>query len=132
MKIELHKKAVRESLEVINESIDRGILERQRTIGFHCSAALVDILEIYLHSKNLITPGTNIKHTFFSSERKAMEKLSVEFEHKSEIIRLLAEVEDRRNRLCYGKEQSKEYLEGYIELFNKVKRVFDSMGVKYE
>lgn len=132
MNIESHKKAVGESLEVIKESINKGTMKRQRTIGFHCSASIVDILEIYLHSKNLIGPGTKIKHDFFSSERKALEKLPGDFENKKKIIGLLVEIEKMRNVLCYGKEQNKKYVEQYIEMFNNARQLFDSMGVDYE
>ena len=131
MNVESHRRTIKESLEVIKESIGKGVMNRQRTIGFHCSASIVDILEIYLHSKNLIGPGTKINHDFFSSERKALEKLPQDFENKKKIISLLVEIEKRRNMLCYGKEQSKGYVEEYLELFNKVRRVFDSMGVEY-
>lgn len=132
MKIESHKNVIKESLEVIKESINKGLLERQRTLGFHCSAVLIDILEIYLHKKNLIHPGTVIKHDFFSSERKALEKLDKNFDSKKEIIKLLVDLENRRNLLCYGKQQDLEFIEKYIELFNKIKKIFDNMGVDYE
>ena len=132
MKIDAHKRAIQESLEVIFESVNKGLSERQRTIGFHCSVVLVDILELYLHSKNLIDPGASIKHDFFTSERKAEERLPQSFEHRTQIIKLLVEVEKRRNLLCYGKGQDEKFLEEYLELFNKVKKIFDSMGVKYE
>lgn len=132
MNLESHRKSIKESLEVIKESINKDVMKRQRTIGFHCSAAIIDILEIYLHSKNLIGPGTNMKHDFFSSERKALEKLPRDFENKKKIVCILTDIEKRRNILCYGKEQSKEYVEDYIELFNKGVRLFESMGVDYE
>lgn len=132
MKIEDHKKTIKESLEVIKESINKGLIERQRTIGFHCSTALANMLEIYLHTKNLIDPGSTIKHDFFSSERKALEKLSQQFENKEQILKLLAEIEKKRNIICYGKNQSAEYIEEYLKLFNRARGIFDSMGVAYE
>lgn len=132
MRIDHHKRAIKESLEIIKESIDRGLIERQRTIGFHCSVAAVDILELYLHSKNLVDPGASIKHDFFSSEKKALSKIKVEFENKARIIKLLVEIENKRNLLCYGKGQSKEYIEKYLGLFNALRKIFDSMGVEYE
>src|SRR3989338_4399285 len=118
MKIEDHKKSIRESLEVIKESINKGLAERQRTIGFHCYTALANILEIYLHTKNLINPGATIKHDFFSSERKALEKLPQQFENKENILKMLVEIEKKRNIICYGKEQGEEYIEEYLKLFN--------------
>lgn len=62
MKIESHLKSLRESFELIDESIEKGLLERQRTIGFHTSAACADMLELLLHKKNLIDSGFIVKH----------------------------------------------------------------------
>lgn len=57
MRIEDHKNNIRESIDVIEECIQKGTLtQRQRTIGFHCSAAGIDMLEVLLHKKNLIDP----------------------------------------------------------------------------
>ena len=68
MNMEAHRRAIRESVETLRECVQRGIESRQRTIGFHCSVAAADMLELYLHSKNLIDPGRTIKHDFFSSK----------------------------------------------------------------
>ena len=132
MKIEAHKKLIKESLEVIREAINNGYADRQRTLGFHCSAVLMDMLEIYLHSKNLIDPGASIKHDLFGSEKKADERLPHSFDHRTQIIKILIEIEKRRNLLCYGKGHDERFIEEYLELFNKAKRIFDSMGVEYE
>lgn len=123
---------IKESLEAIKESIQAGVEKRQRTIGFHCSAAAIDILELFLHQKNLIDPGTIFKHDFFSSVRKANEKLEVEFQNKNEMIALLVEIESKRNLLCYGKPQTRDHIEEYISFFNKFRKIFDDMGVIYE
>lgn len=132
MRIEAHKEAIKESLEVIKDSIERGIEKRQRTIGFHCSAVLMDMLEIYFHNKHLIDPGVSIKHDLFSSEKKAIERLPKQFDHRNELIKLFIEVEKKRNLLCYGKHQDRKFIEEYIEIFNKAKKAVDSMGVEYE
>jgi len=132
MRIDYHKRAIKESLDMIKESIEVGLIERQRTIGFHCSVASADILELYLHSKNLVDPGTNIKHDFFSSEKRAFEKITVDFENKEKIIKLIVEIEKARNLLCYGRGQTREYIEKYLEIFNRLRSLFDSMGVEYE
>lgn len=132
MNINAHKKAIKESLELINDSIQAGVERRQRTIGFHCSAAAVDILETFLHEKNLIDPGTTIKHDFFASLRKANEKIEIDFPNKDSIMEALVEIEAKRNLLCYGKPQSREAIEEYLLLFNKLRKIFDEMGVEYE
>ncbi|MBI2676070.1 MAG: hypothetical protein HYX24_06435 [Candidatus Aenigmarchaeota archaeon] len=132
MNRETHKRNIMESVEVIRECIDKGVEKRQRTIGFHCSSAATDMLELFLHENNLIDPGANIKHDYFSSIRKAEEKLNFEFPNKQKIIKLLVEIENKRNLLCYGKPQEKEEIEKYIELFNTSKSVFEKAGIRYE
>ena len=57
MKVEDHLKNLNEILEVIKESIEKGLVERQRNIGFNVSAACADMLEIFLHKKSMIDPG---------------------------------------------------------------------------
>lgn len=71
-----HRKAIKESLEVINESVQVGVECRQRTIGFHCSASAADLLELYLHHLNAINPGKVLKHDFFTSEKKSAEEVA--------------------------------------------------------
>ena len=106
--------------------------DRQRTIGFHCSVAAADLLELHLHSKNLIDPGKTIKHDFFSSERKAKEKLRADFPNKGKIIGLIVELESKRNTLCYGRPQQKKIIEEYILIFNRIRKIFEEMGVSYD
>lgn len=131
MNIESHKRALKESLEEIRDSIRRGMTERQRTIGFHCSVAVADMLEMLLHKKGLIDPGTSIKHDFFASQRKANEKLP-DFENKNKLVKLIVSLERKRNQLCYGKPQTEEVMEDYMETFNKIKDLLEGMGVSYE
>lgn len=45
MNIETHLRNLKESLEVIRESIEKGLVERQRTLGFNTSAAAADMIE---------------------------------------------------------------------------------------
>ena len=132
MRSDEHIASVRESLQVIKEAIQIGIGQRQRTIGFHCSAAAVDILELYLHERDAISPGKVIKHDFFTSERKAKSKLPEQFDEKEQIIALLVRLEEKRNSLCYGKLKPKEDVENYLTLFRKIREFFDQRGVTYE
>ena len=131
MNIESHKRAIKESLEMIMESIQKGVSERQRTIGFHCSVAAADMLELFLHSKGLINPGKTIKHDFFTSKRKLKERLP-DFKNRERTIELLTGLETKRNLLCYGKPQPEELIEEYISTFNKIRKLFEEMGADYE
>lgn len=132
MKIEGHKKRLKESLDLIQESIEKGIIERQRTIGFHTSAASADMLEMLLHKKSLIDPGFVIKHEWLKSKKKTKEKLSFDFPKKKEIIDLICNIEEKRNSLCYGKPQEAEIIQEVIDDFNKLKDIFKEEGINEE
>ncbi len=129
MKIESHHERLKESLDLINESIEKGIVERQRTIGFNTSAASADMLEILLHKKSLIDPGFVLKHEWLKSKNKIEEKLPFEFPKKKEIIDLMFKIEEKRNLLCYGKPQKEENVREVINDFNKLKGIFRNEGI---
>jgi len=131
MKIEDHLRNINESLEVIKESIQKGIQERQRTIGFNVSVASVEMLEVYLHKNNLINPGNVLKHNWFNSINKINEHLNFEFENKEKIIKLLSDIEAKRNFLCYGKPRPEEEIISVLDFFNKIKSLFENMGLKW-
>lgn len=124
-----HWKNLKESLEVIDESIEKGLIERQRNIGFNCSAAAADMLEILLHKKSLIDPGFVVKHDWFTSKNKVEEKFPFEFSHKHEILKLMLDIEEKRNILCYGKPQKVELLQELLSHFNELKRKFKEAGL---
>ena len=128
MRIEDHYKSLTESVEVLQESIQKGILERQRTIGFNASAAAIDLLEIFLHKKNFIDPGFVIKHEWFNSSRKLEEKFSFEFLRKKEIFWLIQKIEASRTILCYGNPHKEETIHEVLDAFNKLRIIFQEVG----
>lgn len=129
MKLEAHQQRLRESIQVIEECIEKGIIERQRNIGFNTSAAAIDMLEMLLHTENCIDHGMVIKHDWFTSERKVKEKLSFDFSSKQEITRLICAIEAKRNILCYGKTQKAETLQELIKDFNVLRNIFKGLGI---
>lgn len=131
MKVEDHLRNIKESLDVIEESIQKGIQERQRNIGFNASVAAAEMLEVYLHKKDLINPGMSIKHEWFNSIRNAKERLNFDFDKKEKIIELLNKIEVKRNILCYGKSQPIDDIEEILEYFNEIKSLFENMGLKW-
>ncbi len=131
MNIDAHRRALKESMEEIRQAVQKGIEKRQRTIGFHCSAAAVDMIEIYLHEENLIGPGTSLKHDFFASANKARAKLP-HFNKKEKIISLVSDLESKRNILVYGKQQKRDDIEKYLEIFNSIKEIMQELGEIYE
>lgn len=132
MKIEDHLRNIKESLEVIKESIQKNIQERQRNIGFNTSAAASEMLEVYLHKENLIHPGTTVKHELFNSIKKANEKLNFDFPNKEKIILLIHYIESKRSILCYGKIKPLDTIKEVIEKFNELKSLFETMGLKWD
>ncbi len=129
MKIEDHLRNLKESMEEIEASIIKGFAERQRSIGFHTSAAAVDMLEILLHKNSLIDPGFLIKHEWFNSKNKIAEKFPFAFPAKEEIFGLIMKIEEKRNILCYGKPQKIEVVQAVVENFNKLKSKFKEAGL---
>lgn len=129
MKIESHLKNLKESIEVIEESIEKGLVERQRNIGFNASAACIDMLEMLLHKNNLIDPGFIIKHEWFRSANRLKEKFPFDFPKKSEIISLISKIEEKRDVLCYGKPQKIDAIQEVLDDFNTLKKKFKEAGL---
>lgn len=133
MKIEQHLESITESFDVIEEYIQKGLLlKRQKTIGFHCSSASIDLFEIYLHNLNLLTLSSQLKHNWFGSEKKINEKIPFDFPEKKNIIPILVEIELKRNLLCYGRKQPESIIESDIFLLRKLKNILKQLGVDYE
>ena len=129
MKTEIHLKNLKESLEVIEESIEKGLVERQRTIGFNTSAACADMLEILLHKNSLIDPGFIIKHEWLKSKNKVSERFPFDFPKKKELLNIIFKIEEKRNVLCYGKPQPIEVIREILADFNTLKKKFREAGL---
>ena len=132
MNIVKHAERLKESMEVIDESITKGVVKRQRTIGFSISAASADMFEIFLHKNKLVDPGFIVKHEWFKSKNKVKDKFSFEFEDKGRILGLMADIEESRDPLCYGTPKSEEYIREVIKQFNELKELFKKKGIKSE
>lgn len=129
MKPTLHLARYRESLEAIEFAVDRGLATHQRSIGFHTSSAGVDLLSLFLFQEKLITPGTQVQHTWFRSTKRAREKLSFDFPNKDRIIALLVQVEGHRDNFCYGSDQPVGHVRAVLTAFQELRDLFRSMGV---
>lgn len=129
MNIEKHLERLRESIEVIDESITKDIVRRQRTIGFSVSAASADMFEIFLHKNKLVDPGFIVKHEWFKSKNKMKDKFPFDFEDKEKILKLMNSIENRRDPLCYGTPKEEEFIREVIKEFNELKRIFKEKGV---
>ncbi|MBS3123718.1 hypothetical protein J4437_03705 [Candidatus Woesearchaeota archaeon] len=122
-----HQANLKESIIEIERIIVEGLEKHQRSLGFHTSAAAVDMLEIIFHENNLIDPGMVIKHEWFNSSRKIKEKIAFDFPEKKEMLKLTANIENVRNKLCYGKRQPASILEQLVLDFQKLKTLFNEV-----
>ncbi|HLC80738.1 MAG TPA: hypothetical protein VJG31_03110 [Candidatus Nanoarchaeia archaeon] len=124
MKIESHLENLKESVREIERIIQSDLTGNQRSLGFHASAAAVDMMEIILHQENLIDWGFIVKHEWFNSPNKIREKFPFDFPRKKEMIFLASRIEGVRNNFCYGKRQEEILLESLVSDFNKLKEIF--------
>lgn len=127
--IKRHKEKIQEHIEEIQDAIDIGIEKRPATIGFHTVTCVVEMLEMYLHKKELIGPGKIIKHDWFKRPKKEQKidplierKLPVTFKDKEKIYNLFYTLEENRNNLIYGK-ATKEQIEIVVNTFQKIKDI---------
>jgi len=129
MKPEKHIEIIKESLEVIRDSMRKSLVLRQSTIGFHTTLAATEMLELYLHKKNLFSLSARLNHRWLKSIKKVDEKLSFSFPRKNEIINLIYRIEKNRDELCYGKRVDEAFIKEQIEMFYKLKRIFEEEGL---
>ena len=124
-----HKKKIKEHLEEINDAISIGIELRPATIGFHASACTCELLELYLHKKELIDVGKIIKHDWFKRPKEGQKilplierKLPVNFDSKDEVYELIYTVEENRDNLIYGRSTLRQ-IELILATFNNLKGI---------
>ena len=122
MKLENHLESYKAHKETIFDWAlkVKGIKNSQRVIGTHSSRAMVDLLAVYLLKRNLISPGLQLNHRWFKSE-KILEKLP-EFENKKEICKDMIKLELLCEDLTYGSPKPEEKIKEAIVLFNKIEQ----------
>lgn len=130
MKPEFHRARIQESLEMIADAVNKGFETHQRTIGFHASAAAIDLLHLFLQGRHLLTPGTQIQHQWFRSQKRAREKLSFDFSEKDRVIQLLYYIEKARDELCYGRPCPAQLVREVLEHFAELREIFRLQGVR--
>lgn len=125
---EEHKKSIKRLLEDVNEKIRSNLVaERQKLIGFSTSEISCDLFALLLHKKNLISPGFNVNHRFFVSEKLANERFKFDFPEKKRLMALLIKQEEYRSLLCYGREKKGELAEKAIENMSKIKDMVEKI-----
>ena len=130
MKIEEHKELFEEHKETIFKwALEvKGLKESQRTIGLHASRAMIDLLSIYLLKKGKISPGKQINHRWFKSN-KAADKIP-EFPNKKYIVKRIVELELLCEKLTYGSKRPEGEIKNALELFNEIES--DITGLENE
>ena len=115
-----HRVRLEESLELIEYCIEKGVVDHQRTLGFHLAAASMDLLNLFLHHHGFTTTSEDLNHNWFRSERRALEKVPHEFENKSRIVELLLAIEAKRDPLCYGVPRTEDEAEAAVREFREL------------
>lgn len=124
--IKEHKKIIKELFEDINEKTRAGLLvERQKIIGFAASEASTNLFALFLHKKNLISPGFNVNHRFFGSAKQANQYFSFDFPRKKQLLSLLVRQENLRDHLCYGKEKEAQIVRRAIKNLFKITSIIE-------
>lgn len=133
MKIEKHQEIIDEVVEEINSALNdkRGLLPHQRRLAFSLSLGAVNILEQYFHVLNIIKEGSKINHRWFKKkEERLKEYLQRQIlspidsvENINEILKLIKEIENKRDDIAYGPPVKEELLQEKINLFLKLRKV---------
>lgn len=126
---EKHLQRIKEHLEEINDAIDEGMEKKPITIGFHCSACSIDLLELYLHTAHKIPLGLQLRHNWFKRPKPGQKiislperKIGAEFDDKERIYDLIYTIEGNRETLLYGNATVEKVQEWYAA-FQKLKEI---------
>ena len=127
MKKEQHEEALKEHLKNIKRSIDEGLEENQRNLGFNISQGSVEIFSLFLHNLNLIeSSGDQIDHRIFKSKNLIERKLPIDFPSKKKILEIMKNIEEERTALCYGSRKPKLRIEKAILNFQELRKIIDT------
>jgi hypothetical protein len=124
--LEAHRKSIKELLDEIDEKVRSGLAtDRQKLVGFAASEISCDMLAVLLHKKSLISPGFNVNHRFFASDKIARERFRFDFPSKDSILPLMVRQEEYRGLLCYGRERSGKVVLDAIANLSKIREIVD-------
>ena len=96
-------------------------------IGFAFSTAAIHMFSITFHDE--LDPGRTIKHEDFRSNKNIdkLKNLIRDFNKKDELFGIWAEMENKRNDLCYGYPEDKDIKE-YTGKFYKIKEILEEIS----
>ena len=128
-----HAELLQQSIEIIDNTLAKGLMSNPRAVGFATSAGSIDLLSIYLHKLGKISIGKIIEHQWFKKPAKEQKKeplyerkVRVDFLKKNEIYDLLCEIEEKRTILAYGNPTGKD-VEKCINSFWKLKKLIEDL-----
>ncbi len=110
MQIEKHAAALKEVNAYIDESLSKGLLQRQRLLMTALSLGMQHVIELWLHKTRAIKPGASVKHEFFKSEERKLKlklagmltkDISV-LKNVDAILSIAREIERSRDDIIYG------------------------------
>ncbi len=140
--INIHRERIKEHVQELKDALAIGVERRAATIGFHTSACAIDLLELYLHKSGKIPIGSQIKHDWFKRPKEgqkilplAERNLKAEFPHKKEVLELMYDIEENRNKLIYGKSSKsdvKQNVESFFAVKEKIQELLKEEGVRLE
>ena len=126
MKLEEHEKAYAEHLIHINRTIEEGLEENQRNVGYNVSQGSIELFAIYLHKLNFLQgSGDQFDHRIFRSKNLIEKKIPAKFPAREGILKLLQFIESERIALCYGTRKSRERIEKVINAFQKLRKIIN-------
>lgn len=133
MKIEKHQEIINEVLEEIDSALNdkRGLSFHQRRLAFSLSLGAVNILEQHFRILNIIKEGSKINHRWFKKKEDSIKEYLQRqivspldsIENINEIIKLVKEIENKRDDIAYGPPIKEEILQEKINLFLKLRKV---------
>ncbi|MBI2449519.1 hypothetical protein HYV49_04445 [Candidatus Pacearchaeota archaeon] len=126
MKLEEHEKAYAEHFLHIDRTIEEGLEENQRNIGYNVSQGSIELLAIYLHKLNFLQgSGDQFDHRIFRSKNLIEKKVPAKFPAREEILKLLQFIESERIALCYGSRKSHERVKKVVNSFQKLRKIIN-------
>lgn len=122
-----HRNIIHAMEDDLKEKIRMNVLaDRQNIVGFAVSEGAVNMFAYFLHKKQLISPGFNVKHNIFASQKRAESQFPFLFSHKDELLKALVRVEMLCDRLCYGKKKPEAEVEEAVSLFFQIKKIIEN------
>ncbi|MFH0956248.1 MAG: hypothetical protein V1813_00135 [Candidatus Aenigmatarchaeota archaeon] len=136
--IDDHKRRINEHISALKDAFDAGLSGKPVTVGFHCSACAVEMLEFYLHKSQKIDAGRTVKHDWFKRPAPGQKtaplverNMPVSFPRKDEVYGLIYTIEENRNMLVYGKSlesQVRTVFESFMKLKGILAELLDEEG----